>query len=81
MMNPDLTNSIGRLSMTLCNDVNHRTVIMETKEVILATGKKCSFSGEWEVAGIKATTVYLSKGESMPYYCGKEVKWILIKKG
>ncbi|MGE8514443.1 MAG: hypothetical protein ACN6N7_17205 [Chryseobacterium culicis] len=54
---------------------------METKDIILSTGRKCSFSGEWEVIGSKSTTIYLSKGDLMPFYCGKKVKWLLIKKG
>ncbi|MEZ7528463.1 hypothetical protein SDC9_00481 [bioreactor metagenome] len=54
---------------------------MEKQKVVLVTGKKCTVSGEWEVEGTISTVVYISKGETMPAYCGKSVKWILIRKG
>lgn len=54
---------------------------MENKEIILPSGKKCTYSGEWELKGHITTTVFLSKGKAMPEYCGKKVQWILIKKG
>jgi hypothetical protein len=54
---------------------------MEEKKTMLTTGKKCTVSGEWETEGRLGTTVYVSKGELMPPYCGKNVKWILIRKG
>ncbi|AIL45373.1 MULTISPECIES: hypothetical protein [Weeksellaceae] len=54
---------------------------MENKEISLSTGKKCTVSGEWETEGKISTIVYVSKGEIMPPYCGKNVKWILVKKG
>jgi hypothetical protein len=54
---------------------------MENKEIILPSGKKCTCSGEWELKGYVTTTIFLSKGEIIPEYCGKKVQWILIKKG
>lgn len=54
---------------------------METRKIILSTGKKCTVNGEWEVEGRISTTIYISKGEIMPLYCGKIVKWILVRKG
>lgn len=54
---------------------------MENQKVILSTGKKCTASGEWEIEGRISTVVYISKGELMPSYCGKNVKWILVRKG
>ncbi|CAA7387720.1 MULTISPECIES: hypothetical protein [Chryseobacterium group] len=54
---------------------------MENQKVILNTGKKCTVSGEWEIEGRISTVVYVSKGEAMPGYCGKNVKWILVRKG
>jgi hypothetical protein len=54
---------------------------MEEDKITLATGRKCTVSGEWEAQGRLSTIVYVSKGERMPAYCGKHVKWILIRKG
>jgi len=54
---------------------------MENPKVIINTGKKCTVSGEWETEGRISTVVYVSKGEAMPQYCGKNVKWILVRKG
>jgi len=54
---------------------------MENQKVSLNTGKKCTVSGEWEIEGRISTVVYVSKGEVMPTYCGKNVKWILVRKG
>ena len=51
------------------------------KKIIIETGKRCKMSGEWETEGPISTTVYVSKGELMPSYCEKKVKWILVKKG
>jgi hypothetical protein len=50
-------------------------------KVSLATGKKCTVSGEWEVDGTISTVIYISKGEIMPDYCGKYVQWVLIRSG
>ncbi|WP_312174195.1 hypothetical protein [Chryseobacterium sp.] len=55
--------------------------IMEDHKITLATGRKCTVSGEWETQGRLTTIVYVSKGEIMPAYCGRNVKWILIRKG
>lgn len=54
---------------------------MEDHKITLATGRKCTVSGEWETQGRLTTIVYVSKGEIMPAYCGRNVKWILIRKG
>lgn len=54
---------------------------MNDKEIILNSGKKCTISGKWELKGNITTTVFISKGEIMPEYCGKKVQWILINKG
>ncbi|WP_034966114.1 hypothetical protein [Chryseobacterium sp. FH1] len=51
------------------------------KNIILASGRKCTVSGEWESEGPIATTVYVSKGDPMPLYCGKTVKWKLVRNG
>lgn len=51
------------------------------KQIIIESGKTCTASGEWESNGKISTIVYVSKGESMPLYCGKKVKWILLKPG
>lgn len=50
-------------------------------KIIIESGKKCTVSGEWETEGSISTIVYVSKGELMPLYCGKKVKWILIMNG
>jgi hypothetical protein len=51
------------------------------KKTIIETGKKCTVSGEWETQGSISTIVYVSKGELMPLYCGKKVKWTLLRNG
>lgn len=54
---------------------------MDKHDITINSGKKCTVSGEWEIIGKISTTAFLSKGELMPFYCGKIVKWILIRKG
>lgn len=51
------------------------------KKIIIETGKKYTASGEWEAEGPLSTIVYVSKGELMPLYCGKKVKWTLLRNG
>lgn len=51
------------------------------KKTTIESGKKCTVSGEWETQGSISTVVYVSKGDLMPLYCGKTVKWILVKNG
>jgi len=51
------------------------------KKIFIESGKKCTASGEWETQGPVSTVVYVSKGELMPLYCGKNVKWILVRNG
>ena len=67
-----------------CNDEidnnNYRSKQLP-KKIIIESGKKCKVSGEWEKEGPISTTVYVSKGELMPLYYGKSVKWILIRNG
>jgi len=53
----------------------------KSKEIIIESERRCSISGEWEAVGIISTTIYVSKGEQMPLYCGKKVKWLLLKPG
>lgn len=45
------------------------------------SGTCCPRSGEWEVEGMVGTVAYFRKGEGMPNYYGKSVKWILIRSG
>jgi len=51
------------------------------KKIILQSGQKCNVSGEWEVQDTISTSCYVTKGELMPLYCGKKVKWKLIIEG
>jgi|GEM_PF-748263 len=51
------------------------------KKKFVESGKKCTVSGEWETVGSISTIVYVSKGELMPLYCGKKVRWILLRNG
>ncbi|OBW40231.1 hypothetical protein AB670_03429 [Chryseobacterium sp. MOF25P] len=51
------------------------------KSIVLESGSACTISGEWEVQGNITTISYVSKGHLMPLYCGKKVKWILLKSG
>lgn len=43
------------------------------------TGLPCPESGIWESMGNFRTTIALLKGELMPDYCGKDMKWRLIR--
>lgn len=38
----------------------------------------CPQSGIWKVIGSVITTKPVAKGEPMPKYCGKAVKWELL---
>ncbi|SFT45730.1 hypothetical protein SAMN05421857_1124 [Chryseobacterium formosense] len=51
------------------------------KNIVLQSGELCTMSGEYETSGSISTTIFVSKGEQMPEYCGKKVKWILVKNG
>ncbi|MEB4761465.1 MULTISPECIES: hypothetical protein [Chryseobacterium] len=51
------------------------------EKVILESGQICTVSGEYETVGSISTTVFVSEGKLMPEYCGKKVKWILVKNG
>lgn len=51
------------------------------KRITIESEKKCTVSGEYEIQGPVSTAVYVSKGELMPLYCGKKVKWSLIRNG
>lgn len=51
------------------------------KNAVLQSGQLCTVSGEYETVGSISTTIFVSKGEPMPEYCGKKVKWILVKNG
>lgn len=51
------------------------------KKTVVESGKKCTVSGEWETEGLISTIVYVSEGELMPLYCGRKVKWALIRNG
>ncbi|WP_291882246.1 hypothetical protein [Chryseobacterium sp.] len=53
----------------------------EQQKITILTGKKCTVSGEWEIEDRVTTTIYVSKGELMPSYCGVNVKWVLVTKG
>lgn len=61
-------------------DRNNRNKALSEK-ITIESGRKCTVSGEWEAHGPISTIVYVSKGELMPPYCGKKVKWILIMNG
>lgn len=50
-------------------------------KISLWSGRKCSHSGEWEAEGKISTVAYLSKGDIMPTYCEKKVRWNLLRKG
>lgn len=43
------------------------------------TGLPCPESGIWESMGNFRTTIALYKGEPMPGYCGKDIRWRLIQ--
>lgn len=51
---------------------------MEQQTLVAESGKKCPAGGIWKVEGEITTTRPLSKGETMPEYCGKKVKWRLL---
>lgn len=42
------------------------------------TGLPCPASGIWESMGNFKTTIILSKGETVPEYCGRKTSWKLI---
>lgn len=47
--------------------------------ISVITGLPCPESGIWESMGNFKTTVTLFKGEKMPDYCGRKIKWRLIE--
>ena len=77
-------NNIGE-QLEMVTEENHFAVDKKNEEdevkISLWSGRKCTHSGEWEVEGKISTVVYLSKGDVMPTYCEKKVKWILLRKG
>lgn len=62
-------------------DKNDRKEKNPPKKIITESGKECTVSGEWETEGPISTTVYVSKGDSMPLYCRKIVRWKLVRNG
>lgn len=42
------------------------------------SGSKCPQSGIWKVVGTVTTTLPLARGDIVPEYCGKKVKWQLL---
>ncbi|MBW8360019.1 MAG: hypothetical protein K0M63_09510 [Weeksellaceae bacterium] len=46
-----------------------------------ASGTLCPESGEWEITGALTTSAVLAKNQIMPDYCGKKVRWRLIRPG
>lgn len=43
------------------------------------SGKRCPVGGIWKIAGGTGTTTCpVAKGEVMPHYCGRKVKWLLL---
>lgn len=42
------------------------------------TGLPCPASGIWESVGNFKTTIILSKGDTVPDYCGRKTSWKLI---
>ena len=69
--------------MTLDQDEDKNPLVnkQKQKKAVIESGKKCTVSGEWETEGPISTIVYVSKGELMPLYCGKKVKWSLLRNG
>ncbi len=45
----------------------------------VGTGHVCPESGVWKVDGNPSTTAPISKGNIMPPYGGRAVKWMLIR--
>ncbi len=45
------------------------------------SGTLCPASGEWEITGALTTIAVLAKNQIMPDYCGKKVRWRLIRPG
>lgn len=42
------------------------------------SGARCPQSGIWKVVGPVTTTLPLARGDLVPDYCGKKVKWQLL---
>ena len=80
----EISSTGDQLEMVI-NKMQNPIKINSTKKtdvkIWLWSGRKCTCSGEWEVEGKISTIAYLSKGDLMPEYCGKKVKWILLCKG
>ena len=51
---------------------------MESPATSAASEKKCPVSGIWKVLGNLTTTQPVARGDPMPLYCGKKVKWQLL---
>lgn len=89
-----MLNQVGMTSQIEISNIGDRVMVNNMKKVSnqnedkklevkvsLLSGRKCTQSGEWEIEGKISTTAYFSKGDLMPAYCEKHVKWILIRKG
>lgn len=51
---------------------------MEVPALTASTGQKCPASGLWKVMGEITSTQTVSKGDAMPHYCGKKVRWCFL---
>ncbi|VXC34154.1 conserved hypothetical protein [Chryseobacterium sp. 8AT] len=86
MMSREETSNIGEYPVIVHSKIlfylKKSVKVSSAKEkVILESGQICTVSGEYETVGSISTTVFVSEGKLMPEYCGKKVKWILVKNG
>ncbi len=51
---------------------------MEKQFTVAASGQQCPVSGIWKGLGNLTTTQPVARGDPMPLYCGKKVKWQLL---
>lgn len=51
---------------------------MKTKDLTRTSGQKCPESGIWKIVGEITTTQAIMKGDQIPEYCGKKVRWIFL---
>lgn len=58
--------------------VTNKVEEIEKKIISAASCQKCPVSGVWKIIGPITSTQTISKGDPMPEYCGKKVKWQLL---
>lgn len=55
--------------------------VTESSVITAQSDDVCPSSGIWEIVDLVSTCAVLRSGDSMPRYYGREVLWVLVRRG